>query len=78
MTSVERIKRVMADVFDLPPDSIGDDASVTTLPQWESMQALTLLMCLEEEFDVHFTDDEAMRMNSLDAIRQELDLKGVA
>jgi acyl carrier protein len=68
----ERLKRVFAEVFALDPDEITDDASPKTVPRWDSMNSMVLTMALEEEFDVQFTDQELMKMNSFRAIREAL------
>jgi acyl carrier protein len=68
----ERLKRVFAEVFGLSPDQIADDASPKTIPRWDSMNAMVLTMALEEEFDVQFTDQELVKMNTFAAIREAL------
>ena len=68
----ERLKRVFAEVFALSADQISDDASPKTVPRWDSMNSMVLTMALEEEFEVQFTDQELVKMNSFRNIREAL------
>ena len=54
----DRIRNVMAAVFDLPPDKISDDSSPHQIAAWDSMKHLNLVLALEEEFDIRFEEAE--------------------
>ena len=49
---MERIKRVMARTFDIPIADIGDDAEINSLPNWDSLGHMLLMLELEAEFGV--------------------------
>ena len=70
----EKIKEIMARVFEIPIDKVGDDASLETIEEWDSLHHLYLVLALEEEFGVSLTDDEIVELLSLDLIL--LSLKG--
>ena len=53
-----RIQAVISDVFGLDPEEIGAATSKETIPTWDSLQHLIVILALEEEFDIHFSDDE--------------------
>ncbi len=57
-----RIRSVLSDVFGLVPDEVGPDTSKDTVDGWDSLQHLTVILSLEEEFDVHFDDEESMSL----------------
>jgi len=42
------------------------------------MRAMTLVVSLEEEFDVQFTDEETLEMVSYPLIKMTLEEKGVS
>jgi acyl carrier protein len=71
-----RLRKVFSEVFDVEADTIGADASPVTLNNWDSIHAITLLLSLEEEFGVTFTDDEAVRLARFDSILAALEQKG--
>lgn len=67
-----RIKEVMAAVFEIPADSINDESSIDTIGTWDSLRQMNLIFALEEEFKVQFSDDETFEMTSYPTIRSIL------
>lgn len=57
-----KIKQVMSTVFDVPVESITDDASSDTIENWDSLRHLNLILALEEEFGVSIPDEEVGNM----------------
>ena len=53
-----KIKEVMSAVFEIPVESIVDDASSDNIENWDSLRHLNLILALEEEFGVSIPDDE--------------------
>ena len=53
-----KIKQVMSAVFDIPVESISDDASSDNIENWDSLRHLNLILALEEEFGVSIPDEE--------------------
>ncbi|MBV9871195.1 MAG: acyl carrier protein [Frankiaceae bacterium] len=53
-----RIREVMAGVFELSPAEIGPQTSKDTVERWDSLQQLTLVISLEEEFGIQLSDEE--------------------
>jgi acyl carrier protein len=61
MTEVDdRVRVVLADVFELDPDDIGPETSPDTVEDWDSLQHLTLVLALEEEFGIYFGEEETL------------------
>ena len=58
----ERIKNVMAAVFEVPAEQINDDSSPDSIESWDSLRHMNMVVALEEEFGVEFTDDEIVEM----------------
>jgi len=58
----QRVRGVLADVFGLDPSSIGPDTSTDTVEGWDSLHHLTVVLSLEEEFDIQFNDEETMSL----------------
>jgi acyl carrier protein len=54
----ERIKNVMSVVFEVPVESISNDASTDNIDKWDSIGHLNLILALEEEFNVSIPDEE--------------------
>jgi len=54
----EKIKNVMAAVFEVPVDSINETSSSDNIETWDSLRHLNLILGLEEEFGVSIPDEE--------------------
>lgn len=58
----QRIKNVMAVVFDVEPDTINETTSKDSVENWDSINQLNLITSLEEEFDIQIPFDEIGNM----------------
>ena len=58
----ERIKKVMSAVFEIPVEQIKDDSSPDIIESWDSLKHMNMVVGLEEEFEVEFTDDEILEI----------------
>jgi acyl carrier protein len=58
----QRVGTVMADVFALDPAEVGPGTSPDTVEAWDSLQHLSLVLAVEEEFDLQFGDTETTEM----------------
>jgi acyl carrier protein len=57
-----RVSGILADVFGLAVEDIGPDTSTDTIEAWDSLQHLTVVLSLEEEFDIQFDDEETVSL----------------
>lgn len=71
----EKIKNVMAVVFEIPITDIPDSASTSSLENWDSLNHMNLVVALEEEFQIRFSDEEIVEIISLDAVEKALSSK---
>ena len=53
-----KINQVMSAVFEIPVESIADDASSDNIENWDSLRHLNLILALEDEFGVSIPDEE--------------------
>ena len=68
----ERIKKVMSAVFEIPVEQIKDDSSPDIIDSWDSLKHMNMVVALEEEFEVEFTDDEILEMMNYALIKSIL------
>lgn len=66
----ERIKRVMASIFKCDVAAIDENASPDTIEKWDSLGHMNLVVALEEEFGIKFSEDETMEMMNYKLIRE--------
>jgi acyl carrier protein len=62
MSIDERIKAVMAAVFDMRDEEIDEDASPDTIRNWDSLHQMNLVVALEEEFNVSLDEQDMSNM----------------
>ena len=64
-----RIKDVMSAVFEISTDKINDKSSPDTVQSWDSLKHMILIIALEEEFEIIFSDDDIVNILSFDSFR---------
>jgi acyl carrier protein len=73
-----RVARVFSEVLGVSPEQITDDTSPDNTPQWDSMAAMTLVVAIEDEFDVTLSTAEIISMRNVAIVKKVLTAKGVA
>ena len=71
----DKIKNIMASVFDVKSENIQDSSSPDTIPNWDSMKHIDLILSLEEEFNLEFDEKEISEMMSFKNIKNIINLK---
>jgi acyl carrier protein len=64
----ERIKAVMANVFNVAMADLNDNSSPEQIDTWDSLTHMNLMVALEEEFEVKFDDDHILQINDFGSI----------
>lgn len=67
-----KIKEIMASVFDVEVSSIEDNVAFGRFEKWDSLNHMNLIVALEEEFGVSFNDDEVPELLSFKLIKNVL------
>jgi len=75
---LDRIRRIFSDVFQVPIETVTPQSSPDTIPNWDSLQHLNLVLALEEEFHIQFTPEEIEQLLSVELVAALLDEKRVA
>lgn len=63
------LKNVLARVFRISADSITEETAIGTTENWDSLNHLNLVLALEEQFGVSFTDQETVEILSYPLIK---------
>ena len=69
------VRRIVGDVLQVPPDAVTAASSRDTLPGWDSIAQVNLVLALEQHFDVQFLPDEMMEMLSVEIVAMLVDEK---
>ncbi len=73
----ERLKEIMAQVFDVPNESINNDSSPDTIENWDSVNHMNLVLALEQAFGISFEPDEIIEMMNFELILVIFKDKGI-
>ena len=71
------LKNTLATVFNVPVDIIGEDSSMDTLSQWDSVKHLNLVLAVEDAFNVSLTEEQSLEILSFPLIKVVLAEHGV-
>ena len=71
----EQIKDIMSAVFEIPEEEIKDDSSTDTIESWDSLKHMKLIVALEEELNVIFSDNDIIELDNLKNIFRVLSEK---
>lgn len=75
LSPFERVRQIVADIFNLPQSRIEPASSPDTIEGWDSLQHLNLTLALEQEFGVQFTPEEINQLLSVELIASLLEEK---
>ncbi|TCR16037.1 acyl carrier protein [Streptomyces sp. BK205] len=68
MTNLERLRVIFMDILELADDSELDTVALFSTPGWDSMRHISLVMAIEDEFDVELEIDRIMEMKDLHTV----------
>ena len=66
----EQLKISFADALCVKPDEINDSTSPETMPDWDSLAHLNLIAGLEKQFNIQFSMDEVIEMNTYTKVKK--------
>lgn len=69
---MERVLRIVSDVLGEPMDRLDGSSSPDTVESWDSLNHMNLVLAVEEEFGVQFSDDQIVQLLTVGAIVAEL------
>ncbi len=79
MTQIDqRLQQIFREAFDNDRLSLSDSLSLDTMPEWDSIAHVELIVGCEEEFGVKFTIEETVESTSVAKLKAVLAAKGVA
>jgi acyl carrier protein len=64
----DKIRAIMADILKVPADTIGTDAAIGSVPNWDSTAHMKLVLALEDEFGIVLHEDQIVEMTSFPRI----------
>ena len=72
-----KLYSIIAKIMDVPESDINDQSGPETIANWTSFNAYVLLYQIQSEFNMKFTIDEAMDIQTVADIKRYLNNYGV-
>lgn len=69
------LKRLFADILDIPESDVNDELLGDDVDTWDSMNHLRLITALEQEFSIQFSMDEIQSVTGYATLRDIVSAK---
>ena len=73
----DRLRNVLADVFDIPPDRVTPDLGPGSIDAWDSYGHLQAVLALEAEYGIQFPAEVIPKLKSVADLQEQLRARGV-
>lgn len=68
MTTIDRVRQVVADTLNLSESAIDANSSTDNVDAWDSLAQVNLMMAIEQTFDLELEVEDFMELTSVSAI----------
>ncbi len=58
MNIFDELRTLAADIFEVEPDELTEDSSPETVGSWDSVQHLSLILAIEEQYGIQLDPEE--------------------
>lgn len=73
MSTIEKLRAVIAHTLNIPADSVSPDLAIGDIEQWDSMGNMAIVAAVESEFGVEFPLEDLFELNSVRSIAAEIE-----
>jgi citrate synthase len=71
-----RIEELVASVFGIPAERVTDDLAYDSIPEWDSLNHVKLMLALESNFGKEIDEDLMVELTTIRAIREFVEPDG--
>jgi acyl carrier protein len=64
----DRVLIVISQILDVPVEQLRDESSPDTVAVWDSLKHMNLILAIEEEFGIYFSDEKIRQMLNVGTI----------
>jgi acyl carrier protein len=68
----DKLRKIISEILAVAEDLIDSTTSTETQPKWDSLRHMNLILAIEDEFSVRFSDEEIPLLTSVAAIEKAL------
>ena len=72
-TMKKRVFELVSQIMDIPEENVTSESSNLNLTGWDSLNHLTLIITIQEEFNVEFSDEQIIGMTNVASIISALE-----
>jgi acyl carrier protein len=66
----DEVQQTVAEVFALDAAEVSAESSAESIPAWDSLGHLNLILALEQRFDISFDPEEVPKLTSVAALAE--------
>lgn len=70
----DKLKKTLATILNLPVEKINENSSPANIPEWDSLKQMQIMLAVEDEFGIQFSDDEIHQLSDYLSIRKALEV----
>ena len=67
-----KVFEIVARIMGVPQNEVSEDSSPQTLPKWDSLRHMKLILALEETLDIRFSDTDVSMMKDVRSILERV------
>jgi len=60
----KKLTSIFVNVFSIEESIVSNELKMGDIPNWDSLGHLNIITAVEEEFEIHFTNDEMIELKS--------------
>lgn len=64
----DKVCRIVAAIMGVPAGGVNQDSSPASLPPWDSLRHMKLILAIEEAFGLQLSDEEIVSMTDVRSI----------
>ena len=68
----KRLYKILSQVLNIPIEQINSESSPDTISEWDSLTHMNLVLTIEQEFDIQFTEEQIIEMLNVALIVETL------
>ncbi len=73
MDYLTEIRKIIANILNIPPSSLDPDAEMSDVDGWDSMRNIQILSTLEDCYGLMFPDEDIFDLTSVRAFAREIE-----
>ena len=71
------ILKIASTVFEVSKETLSLSDTVDDIESWDSLKHLNLILAIEDEFNISFTEEESVEIESLELMKELIREKGI-